>query len=183
MRGQELFKGFGLLSIHITDHSQFDVASDSIIFMMQPNIFRIGKRVLQLRVGDRIAIEPGYSCRKCSHCKEGCYNICREMKFCATPPVDGNLRSLIVITTLIYQLQQENNLQRLLFYKFIWFYSYRQFYCHPADFCFKIPDSMSLEEAALVEPTAVAIHACRRAGVSLGKVLTYIILTYNIKLE
>ena len=42
---------------------------------------------------------------------------------------------------------------------------------------------MSLEEAALVEPTAVAIHACRRAGVSLGKVLTYIILTYNIKLN
>ena len=30
---------------------------------------------------------------------------------------------------------------------------------------------MSLEEAALVEPTAVAIHACRRAGVSLGKVV------------
>ena len=45
----------------------------------------------------------------------------------------------------------------------------RQYYCHPADFCFKIPDEMSLEEAALMEPTAVAVHACRRAGVELGK--------------
>ena len=104
------------------------------------------------------------------------------MKFCATPPVDGNLRSLFVITTLIYQLYFYN-LQRLLFYKFIWFYSYRQFYCHPADFCFKIPDSMSLEEAALVEPTAVAIHACRRAGVSLGKVFKLILFTYSIKFD
>ena len=28
---------------------------------------------------------------------------------------------------------------------------------------------MSMEEAALMEPTAVAVHACRRAGVELGK--------------
>ena len=42
---------------------------------------------------------------------------------------------------------------------------------------------MSLEEAALVEPTAVAIHACRRAGVSLGKVLKLILFTYSIKFE
>ena len=45
----------------------------------------------------------------------------------------------------------------------------RQYYCHPADFCFKIPDDMSMEEAALMEPTSVAVHACRRAGVELGK--------------
>ena len=70
-----------------------------------------------------------------------------------------------------------------IFYKFLYFYSCRQFYCHPADFCFKIPDSMSLEEAALVEPTAVAIHACRRAGVSLGKVLKFIQFSYDIKFE
>ena len=86
------------LSIHMTYHSQI-----YYLFVMQPNIFSIGKRVLHIRVGDRIAIEPGYSCRKCSYCKEGCYNICREMQFCATPPVDGNLRSLFVTTTLIYE--------------------------------------------------------------------------------
>ena len=40
---------------------------------------------------------------------------------------------------------------------------------HDADFCYKLPDHMSLEEGALMEPLAVGVHACRRAGVSLGK--------------
>ena len=51
-----------------------------------------GKEVRNLKIGDRIAIEPGYSCRECEFCKSGSYNICRDMKFCATPPIDGNLR-------------------------------------------------------------------------------------------
>jgi L-iditol 2-dehydrogenase len=38
----------------------------------------------------------------------------------------------------------------------------------PADFAHPIPDSLSLQEAALVEPTAVAVHACRRAGLAPG---------------
>ena len=34
--------------------------------------------------------------------------------------------------------------------------------------CYRIPDGLSLKEAALVEPTAVAVHAVRRSGVKLG---------------
>jgi len=97
---------------------------------------RCGKNVKTLKPGDRVAIEPGYPCRMCDYCKTGRYNLCPDMTFAATPPVDGNLR---------------------------------QYYCHPADFCFKIPDTMTMEEAALMEPTAVAVHSCRRAGVELGK--------------
>ncbi|MFB9219609.1 zinc-binding dehydrogenase [Kurthia sibirica] len=33
----------------------------------------------------------------------------------------------------------------------------------------KIPDNMSLEEAALVEPTAVAFHAVRKSGLKVGQ--------------
>lgn len=36
------------------------------------------------------------------------------------------------------------------------------------DFAFAIPDTMTDEEAALVEPLSVAVHACRRAGVTAG---------------
>ncbi|XP_069942709.1 sorbitol dehydrogenase-like isoform X2 [Cherax quadricarinatus] len=43
-----------------------------------------------------------------------------------------------------------------------------QYYKHAADFCFKLPDHVSLEEGALVEPLSVAVHACQRAGVTLG---------------
>ncbi len=41
--------------------------------------------------GDRVAVEPGVPCRMCSFCKAGRYNLCHDMRFCATPPVDGSL--------------------------------------------------------------------------------------------
>lgn len=44
-----------------------------------------------LSPGDRVAIEPGIPCRLCTICKEGHYNLCEKMIFCATPPYDGNL--------------------------------------------------------------------------------------------
>lgn len=44
-----------------------------------------------LCVGDRVALEPGVPCRQCSLCKAGTYNLCKAMRFFATPPVDGSL--------------------------------------------------------------------------------------------
>ena len=44
-----------------------------------------------------------------------------------------------------------------------------RYYVHAADFCYKLPDNLSLEEGALMEPLAVGVHACRRAGVCIGK--------------
>jgi L-iditol 2-dehydrogenase len=38
----------------------------------------------------------------------------------------------------------------------------------PAEFCFKLPSNVTLEEGAIVEPLAVAVSACQRAGVTLG---------------
>lgn len=32
----------------------------------------------------------------------------------------------------------------------------------------RLPDNVSYEEGALIEPLSVGIHACRRAGVTLG---------------
>ncbi|CAG0899215.1 unnamed protein product [Darwinula stevensoni] len=43
-----------------------------------------------------------------------------------------------------------------------------RFYKHAADFCYKLPDHVTMEEAALLEPLSVGVHACRRAGVTLG---------------
>jgi len=43
------------------------------------------------------------------------------------------------------------------------------YYTHAADFCYKLPDHMTMEEGALLEPLSVAVHACRRAGVGIGK--------------
>ncbi|KAF7212072.1 sorbitol dehydrogenase isoform X1 [Nothobranchius furzeri] len=43
-----------------------------------------------------------------------------------------------------------------------------RYYTHNANFCYKLPDNVTFEEGALIEPLSVGIHACRRAGVTLG---------------
>jgi len=52
-------------------------------------IVKVGKKVKNLKPGDRVAMEPGIPCRKCRYCKSGRYNLCPEVKFWATPPIDG----------------------------------------------------------------------------------------------
>jgi L-iditol 2-dehydrogenase len=46
--------------------------------------------------------------------------------------------------------------------------SFCEYVAHPADFAYKLPDNVSLEEGALFEPLSVGIHAVRRAGVGPG---------------
>ncbi|MGH0154593.1 UNVERIFIED_CONTAM: hypothetical protein FKN15_027501, partial [Acipenser sinensis] len=43
-----------------------------------------------------------------------------------------------------------------------------RYYVHNGNFCYKLPDNVTYEEGALIEPLSVGIHACRRAGVTLG---------------
>lgn len=43
------------------------------------------------------------------------------------------------------------------------------FYKVPEECCFPVPETVSFEEAALVEPMAVAVHCCKLAQVSPGK--------------
>ncbi|KAI9857268.1 MAG: hypothetical protein M1830_006380 [Pleopsidium flavum] len=98
-------------------------------------ISKIGSEVTSVKVGDRVALEPGVPCRRCERCKEGKYNLCKHMAFAATPPFDGTLA---------------------------------KFYTLPEDFCYKLPDHMSLEEGALVEPLSVAVHIVKQAQVKPG---------------
>lgn len=49
----------------------------------------LGEGVESLAVGDRVALEPGITCGKCEFCKSGQYNLCPDVVFFATPPVDG----------------------------------------------------------------------------------------------
>lgn len=43
-----------------------------------------------------------------------------------------------------------------------------RYYRLPEDLCYKLPDSLSLEQGALVEPLSVAVHLVRQANVSPG---------------
>ena len=52
-------------------------------------VVEVGKNVKNLKVGDRVALEPGKTCGHCEFCKTGRYNLCPHVVFFATPPVDG----------------------------------------------------------------------------------------------
>ena len=52
-------------------------------------VVEVGANVQHLKVGDRVALEPGKTCGHCEFCKQGKYNLCPDVVFFATPPVDG----------------------------------------------------------------------------------------------
>jgi L-iditol 2-dehydrogenase len=52
-------------------------------------VVEVGKGVTSLKAGDRVALEPGITCGKCEFCKSGRYNLCPDVVFLATPPVQG----------------------------------------------------------------------------------------------
>lgn len=52
-------------------------------------VVEVGANVKHLSVGDRVALEPGKTCGHCEFCKEGKYNLCPDVIFFATPPIDG----------------------------------------------------------------------------------------------
>ena len=52
-------------------------------------VVELGDGVENLKLGDRVALEPGKTCGHCEFCKQGKYNLCKKVVFFATPPVDG----------------------------------------------------------------------------------------------
>lgn len=99
-------------------------------------IVAAGDKVTKVAIGDRVAVEPGVTCGYCSACKAGRYNLCPDVQFLATPPVDG---------------------------AFVQYLAIRE------DMVIKIPDHLSYEEAALIEPFSVGIHAAKRSRLQAGE--------------
>jgi len=51
--------------------------------------------VERVKVGDLVAVEPALSCGHCRYCQEGNPNLCSNLLFVGTPPMDGGLREYI----------------------------------------------------------------------------------------
>lgn len=60
-------------------------------------VVAVGESVPADRVGQRVAIEPGIPCRRCDQCKHGRYNLCPDVRFMATPPVDGAFAEFVTV--------------------------------------------------------------------------------------
>jgi len=60
-------------------------------------ITEVGAGVDAGRIGQVVALEPGVPCGRCLQCRTGRYNLCPDVKFFATPPVDGSIAQYVTI--------------------------------------------------------------------------------------
>lgn len=58
-------------------------------------IVDVGQDVTALTPGDRVALEPNITCGVCEFCRSGKYNLCPDVEFFATPPVDGTFQEYV----------------------------------------------------------------------------------------
>ena len=98
-----------------------------------------------LAVGDRVAIEAGRFCGSCAKCRDGRYNLCKQMRFASSaktfPHLDGTLQKYMN-----------------------W----------PSWLVHKLPPNVSLTSAALCEPLSVVLQGIRRSQLQPGQsVLVY----------
>lgn len=81
------WKHAGLGPWKITDKTALGHESGGIVLA-------VGEGVVNVKPGDRVAIEPGVPCGKatCNFCLTGQYNLCPSVDFYSVPPADGTLR-------------------------------------------------------------------------------------------
>ena len=60
-------------------------------------IVALGPGASKHAVGDRVTLEPGVPCGACRECRAGRYNLCRDVRFFATPPIDGAFANYVTI--------------------------------------------------------------------------------------
>ncbi|RFB15322.1 2,3-butanediol dehydrogenase [Bacillus sp. HNG] len=98
-------------------------------------VVEIGEGVTRVQVGDRVAVEPIYSCGECEACKQGKYNLCDKMGFYGLSGGGGG---------------------------------FSEFASVPEHMLHKLPETVSYEQGALVEPAAVALHAVKQSKLQVG---------------
>lgn len=98
-------------------------------------VIECGVNVRNLKVGDRVCMEPGIPNLNSRASKLGVYNVDPDVVFWATPPVDGCLMPEVV---------------------------------HPAAFTYRLPETVSFEEGALMEPFAIGMQSAAKAKIAPG---------------
>ena len=87
--------------VHYFEHGRIGefVVRDPLVLGHEAGgrIVAVGEGVPADRVGERVSLEPGVPCRHCDQCLSGRYNLCPDVQFFATPPVDGAFCEYVAI--------------------------------------------------------------------------------------
>ena len=100
---------------------------------------QVGSDVSRLRPGDRVTFDSTISCGQCSFCRRGEPNLCDNRRVLGVSCEDYRRHGAFAELVNV-----------------------------PEYIVFPIPDNLSFDEAALVEPISVAVHAVNRTPVRLG---------------
>ena len=99
----------------------------------------VGGRVTGFGIGDPVTFDSMISCQRCAFCREGRPNLCDD-------------RRVLGVSCEDYRRHG----------------AFAEYVSVPAHIVFGVPSGVSFDEAAMVEPVSVAVHAVSRASPKLG---------------
>ncbi|WP_326808518.1 NAD(P)-dependent alcohol dehydrogenase [Streptomyces sp. NBC_01186] len=87
--------------VHYYRHGRIGdfVVSAPLVLGHEPGgtVVALGPGTLRHQVGQLVSLEPGVPCARCAQCRQGRYNLCPDVSFYATPPVDGALCEYVAV--------------------------------------------------------------------------------------
>lgn len=105
-KGKEVLIRIGSVGVCGSDVHYYDTGRIGNFVVEQPLVLgheaggvivAVGEDVDPSRIGERVSIEPQKACRECEYCKRGEYNLCPDIEFYATPPIDGAFQEYAII--------------------------------------------------------------------------------------
>ena len=97
----------------------------------------VGSEVTSFRVGDRITFDSTVSCGHCHFCRSGRSNLCDHRK---------------VLGVSCDEYRRHG--------------AFAEYVSVPQNICYRLPDDLPFEHAALIEAVSIAVHAANRTPVS-----------------
>ncbi len=99
----------------------------------------VGSEVSSLQPGDRVTFDSMISCGVCRFCRSGEANLCDDRRVVGVSPGEWKQHG-----------------------------AFAEYVVVPHHIVFRLPDGLSFEHAAMVEPVSVAVHAVSRTPIRLG---------------
>ncbi len=102
-------------------------------------VAEVGKNVTGWNPGDRVTFDSTISCGACWFCQRGLINLCDHRR---------------VLGVSCGEYRQHG--------------AFAEYLALPTRILYRLPDAVSFEQAAMVEPVSIAVHGVARTPVSLG---------------
>jgi L-iditol 2-dehydrogenase len=102
-------------------------------------VAEVGSNVTEFQPGDHVTFDSTVSCGKCYFCRRGSINLCDN-------------RTVLGVSCGEYRRHG----------------AFAEYVSVPKNICYKLPNDLPFNQAAMIEAVSVAVHAANRTPVSLG---------------